>query len=62
MDPHPEIVTVRDDKDYIRVLVYSYHTTITGWGVLLSFIGFRAQGLGVLDDSGYNLYYGYPKP
>ena len=30
--PHPVIVTVRDDKDYVRVLFYSYSTTITGGG------------------------------
>ena len=34
--PHPVIVTMRNSKDYIRVLLYSYYTTITGWGVLLS--------------------------
>ena len=33
--PHPVIVTIRDNRDYIRVLLYSYYTTITGWGVLL---------------------------
>ena len=32
---HPVIVTIMDNKDYIRVLLYSYYTTITGWGVLL---------------------------
>ena len=30
--PHPVIVTISDNKEYIRVLLYSYHTTITGWG------------------------------
>ena len=35
MDPLGVIVTIRNSKDYIRVLVYSYYTTITGWGVLL---------------------------
>ena len=30
--PHPVIVTIRDNKDYIRVLVYSSYITITGWG------------------------------
>ena len=30
--PHRVIVTIRDKKDYIRVLLYSYYTTITGWG------------------------------
>ena len=24
--PHPVIVTIRDNKDYIRVLLYSYYT------------------------------------
>ena len=35
-DPHPVIVTIRDTSNYIRVLLYSYHTTITG-GVHLSY-------------------------
>ena len=35
--PHPVKVTIRDSRDCIRVLLYSYHTTITGWGVLLRF-------------------------
>ena len=29
------IVTIRDTRNYIRALVYSYYTTITGWEVLL---------------------------
>ena len=33
--PHPVIVTIMDNRDYGRVLLYSYYTTITGWGVLL---------------------------
>ena len=40
--PYPVIVTIMDNKDYIRVLLYSYDTTITGWGVLLrdaSYVG-----------------------
>ena len=32
MDPPPVIVTIRDSRDYIRVLLYSYYTTITGGG------------------------------
>ena len=32
--PHPVIVTIMDNKDYITVLLYSYYTTNTGWGVL----------------------------
>ena len=33
------MVTIMENKDYIRVLLYSYSTTITGWGpgVLLSY-------------------------
>ena len=30
--PHPVIVTTKDTKGYIRVLLYSSYTTITGWG------------------------------
>ena len=32
VDPHPAIVTIRDNREYIRVLLYSYYTTTTGWG------------------------------
>ena len=28
-------MTIGDNRDYIRVLLYSYYTPITGWGVLL---------------------------
>ena len=28
-------MTIRDSRDYFRVLSYSYYTTITGWEVLL---------------------------
>ena len=41
-------MTIRNSKDSIRVLLYSYYTTITGWGVLQGWIdediGFRVQG------------------
>ena len=30
--PHHVIVAIKENKDYIRVLLYSYYTTITGWG------------------------------
>ena len=30
--PHPVIVTIQDNGNYIKVLLYSYYTTITGWG------------------------------
>ena len=38
------IVTTGDNRDYFRVLLYSYYTTITRWGVLLRK---RASGLGL---------------
>ena len=28
--PYPVLVVLRDNKDYTRVLFYSYYTTITG--------------------------------
>ena len=52
--PHPVIVTIRDKKEYVRILLYSYYTTITGWGGSTEGIkfevlgsGFRIWGLGV---------------
>ena len=49
MDPPPCTVTVaiRDSKDYVRVLFYSYYTTITGWGVLLVYIHAPPQLLNI---------------
>ena len=41
--PHPVIVTIRDNRDYIRVLLYSYYTTMTGWGVLLRDMEYGAR-------------------
>ena len=32
VDPHPLVRTIRDNKDSLRVLSYSYYTAITGWG------------------------------
>ena len=32
VDPHPVTVTIRDEKDYIRLLFYSYNTTTKGGG------------------------------
>ena len=32
VDPHPEIETTRDNANHTRVFLYSYYTTITGWG------------------------------
>ena len=34
--PHPVIVTMRDNGDYIKALSYSDYAAITGWGVILS--------------------------
>ena len=31
-------MTIRDNRDYIRALSYSYFTTRTGWGVLLVWV------------------------
>ena len=46
--PHPAMVTIKENRDYNRVLLYSFYTTITGWGVLLNYFdrtsGFAAQG------------------
>ena len=40
-------MAVRDNKEYIRVLVYSYYTTITGWGFLLRY---NSHEVLVLED------------
>ena len=45
-------MTIRNNKDHIRVLLYSYYTTITGWGVLLSY---RVEGVGVCRGLGIGL-------
>ena len=45
--PHPVIVTTRHNKDYVRVLLYSDYTTITGWGVLP-----RSRAIQVLEFLG----------
>ena len=34
-------MTIRDNRDYIRVLLYSHYTTNAGWGVLRRY---RAEG------------------
>ena len=56
----PVIVTIRDSQDYIGALLYSYFTTITGWGVLLGYLlgvrlymgpGSRGPGLQVLRSA-----------
>ena len=53
--PHPVTVTIKDNRDHIRVLVYSYYTTITGWGVLLRYPGDYGHSAMLCFVSG-NLY------
>ena len=36
--PHPAIVTLRDNKGFMRLLLYLKYTTFTGWRVLLTYI------------------------
>ena len=43
---HPVIVTIRGNRDYVRVLVYSLYTAITGWGVRLRDSVFSFGGMG----------------
>ena len=45
MDPPPS-----NDEDYIRVLLYSYYTTITGWGVLLHYSYYYTRHLNVAEN------------
>ena len=33
--PHTAIVAIKDNKDCIRVVLFSYYTTIAEWGILL---------------------------
>ena len=57
--PHPVIVTIRDNRDYIRVLVCSYYTTITGWGVLLRYTWAAQPGSESTDqEAGRHLAHG----
>ena len=45
--PHPVIVITRDNRDYIRVRLYSSYTTTTGWGVLLRYCRNRVVHVGI---------------
>ena len=50
---NPVIVTRRDNKDYIGVLLYSYYTTIIGWGGPPNLYTLNLAGVGldeVVDD------------
>ena len=51
MDPHPVIVTIRDSRDHIKVLYYSYYTTMTGLGVFLR-LSFLVSGRWNLEPFG----------
>ena len=42
---HLVIVTIRDNKDYVRVPFYSYYTQFTGWGGPPKDIGLTAKSL-----------------
>ena len=57
--PHPVIVTIRDYWDYIRVLLCSNYTTITGWGVLLNL---RKRNFQKPEDPCFWIYYTYMGP
>ena len=43
------MVTTRDNRDYIRVLLSSYYTTITGW-VLLT-LRVHRRYIGTVENS-----------
>ena len=43
-------MTIGDNRDYIRVLLYSHYTTITGWGVRFCFFGVGEFELGQRRD------------
>ena len=65
VDPHPVIVTIRNNKDYTTVLSHSYHTTIPGWRVLLHYAARRSdlilEGQGVTGDKPECLKLLHPK-
>ena len=42
--PHKIMLTMRDNGDYNRVLLYSYYNTGTGWGVYLYKVYLRGCG------------------
>ena len=55
-------MTERDNEEYFRVLLDSYYTTITGWGVLLRYpleVVDRAEGIGVQGLGYWGLGLGY---
>ena len=45
--PHP----VRTKKDYIRVLIYSYYTTNTGWGYFCRWMGLKGPWIARLTPA-----------
>ena len=49
-------MTIGQNRDHIRVLLYSYYTTITGWGVLLSYsiLGLYSGYIGIGDGNYYS--------
>ena len=53
------IVTLRDNRDYFRVLLYSDYTTITWWGVLLSYGVSLFEGPKGMGNLVYREIHGY---
>ena len=55
--PHPKIVTIGATRDHIKVLLYSFYTTVTGWGVLTSsYLNSRLLGyvtIGYIEPSSH---------
>ena len=49
-------MTIRDNRDYIRVLLYSYYTTITEWGVLLMYSPKHLSDFGLTVELGPSPY------
>ena len=48
LGPHPLIVTTRDKGNYIKILIYSWYTTISGWGPNPRFVVYAVQ-LAIID-------------
>ena len=45
-------MTIGDNRHYIGVLLYSYYTTVTGWGVLLIYRGILYKGyIGIVEKN-----------
>ena len=58
MDPHPVIMTMRDTGKHTRVLLWSNSTTITGWGLLLTYRVGRSGDARFASPRDYDLLLG----